>query len=82
MSFQAYTGCRPAEFVHSSEGKASEDPLDEREEADKRAHPRKAVHGNYDDDSDTDTDNEPECDDDREAVSMIFMLCALMRPLA
>jgi hypothetical protein len=65
MLFQAYTGGRPAEFVHSSKGKASEDPLGEREETNKKAHPRKAAHGDYDNDSDA--DDEPECDDDSDA---------------
>ena len=35
MLFQAYTGGRPAEFVHASKGKASQDPLSEAEEANK-----------------------------------------------
>jgi hypothetical protein len=67
MLFQAFTGGRPAEFVHSSKGKASEDPLGEREEASKKAPPRKAAHCDYDDDSDADADAEPECDDDSDA---------------
>ncbi|CZR51447.1 uncharacterized protein PAC_01323 [Phialocephala subalpina] len=69
--FQAYTGGRPAEFVYTSKGKASENPLGEREESNKNAHPRKAAHYDYDDDSDADDDDddddEPECDDDSEA---------------
>jgi hypothetical protein len=67
MLFQAYTGGRPAEFVHSSKGKASEDPLGEREETSKKAPPRKAAHCDYDDDSDADVDDEPECDNDSDA---------------
>ncbi|KAH9203768.1 hypothetical protein DL95DRAFT_418785 [Leptodontidium sp. 2 PMI_412] len=67
MLFQAYTGGRPAEFVHASKGKASEDPLGEREEANKNAHPRKATHYNHDEDSDADIDGETECDDDSNA---------------
>jgi len=35
MLFQSYTGGRPAEFVHSSKGKASQDPLGEAEDANK-----------------------------------------------
>jgi hypothetical protein len=66
MLFQAYTGGRPAEFVHSSKGKASEDPLGERKGISKSAHPRKAAHCDYDDDSDADPD-EPECDDNSDA---------------
>lgn len=62
MLFQAYTGGRPAEFVHSSKGGASEDPLRKREETNKSVHPGKAAHRDYDDDSDADADDEPECD--------------------
>jgi hypothetical protein len=60
MLFQAYTSGRLAEFVHSSKGKASEDPLGEREETNKNAHHRKAAHCDYDDDSDAGADDEPE----------------------
>ncbi|KAH9204554.1 hypothetical protein DL95DRAFT_418158 [Leptodontidium sp. 2 PMI_412] len=67
MLFQAYTGGRPAEFVHASKGKASEDPLGEREEANKNAHPRKATHCDHDEDSDADIDGATECDDDSNA---------------
>jgi hypothetical protein len=62
MLFQAYTDGQPAEFVHVLKGKASEDPLGEREETNKNVHPWKAAHCDYDDDSDA--DDEPECDDD------------------
>ena len=65
MLFQAYIGGRPTEFVHSSKGKASEDPLGEREETNKNAQPRKAAHCDYDDNSDA--DDEPEHDDDSDA---------------
>jgi hypothetical protein len=68
MLFQAYTGSRPAEFVHSSKGKASEDSLGEREETNENSHPQKAVYCDYDDNSDTgdnsDADEEPEYDGD------------------
>ena len=37
MLFQAYTGGRPAEFVHASKGKASQDPLGEAEERESNA---------------------------------------------
>ena len=40
MLFQAYTGGRPAEFVHASKGKASQDPLGEAE-ANKNERPRR-----------------------------------------
>lgn len=67
MLFQAYTGGRPAEFVHSSKGKASEDTLGEREEEEikKNTLSRKAAHGDYNDkNKDVDVDDELECDDD------------------
>jgi hypothetical protein len=68
MLFQAYTGGRPAEFVHASKGKASEDPLGEREKTSKKAHSRKAAHCNYDDepesDDDSDDGDKPGSDDD------------------
>jgi hypothetical protein len=78
MLFQAYTGGRPAEFVHASKGKASEDPLGEAEEAGKNettwgrvdsGHDRALVASDgpeYDDDSD-DGDG-PESDDDDNAT--------------
>jgi len=65
MLFQAYTGGRPAEFVHVSKGNASQDPLGEREETNKNSHPRKAAH--CDDDDDSDTNDEPEYDGDSDA---------------
>jgi hypothetical protein len=40
MLFQAYTGGRPAEFVHASKGKASQDPLGEAE-VNKNKRPRR-----------------------------------------
>jgi len=52
MLFQSYTGGRPAEFVHSSKGKASQDPLGEAEDANKRERPREATDEDYDDESD------------------------------
>ena len=74
MLFQAYTGGRPAEFVHASKGKASEDPLGERVEADKNAHPREPTHANHDEDSDADIDgNDSNADDGlRSDDEMIF----------
>jgi hypothetical protein len=54
MLFQAYTGGRPAEFVHASKGKASEDPLGEKEETNKNKHFQKVAHSDYNDDSDFD----------------------------
>jgi hypothetical protein len=50
-----------------SKGKASEDPLGEREEANKNVHPRKAAYYDYDNDSDADANDEPECDDNSDA---------------
>ena len=35
MLFQAYNGGRPAEFIHVSKGKASQDPLDDAEEVER-----------------------------------------------
>jgi hypothetical protein len=65
MLFQSYTGGRPAEFVHSSKGKASQDPLGEAEDVNKREPRREAAHNNYDNDSDA--DDGPEYDDDSDA---------------
>jgi hypothetical protein len=62
MLFQSYTGGRPAEFVHSSKGKASQDPLGEAEDANKREGLREATDEDYDDESDA--GDGPECDDD------------------
>ena len=74
LLFQSYTGGRPAEFVHSSKGEASEDPLGETEEINKnrRPHERGDKHNDkgataddgleYDDDSDA--GDSPEYDDD------------------
>lgn len=64
MLFQAYTGGRPAEFVHVSKGKASQDPLGEAE-ANKNERPRRGDEDNgveYNDDSDA--GNGPNYDDD------------------
>ena len=65
LLFQSYTGGRPAEFVHSSKGKASEDPLGEVEETNKntRAQERK----DKDDDKDSGVDDCLEFDDDSDA---------------
>ena len=57
MLFQSYTGGRPAEFVHSSKGKASQDPLGEAEDTNMCEHPQEATNEeatneDYDDDSD------------------------------
>jgi len=61
MLFQSYTGGRPAEFVHSLKGKASQDPLGEAEDANKCEPPQEATGGDYDDESDIGDD--PEYDD-------------------
>lgn len=61
MLFQSYTGGRPAEFVHSSKGKATQDPLGETEEANKNEDYRKTACNSDDDDSDT--GDSPEYDD-------------------
>jgi hypothetical protein len=73
LLFQSYTGGRPAEFVHSSKGKASEDPLGEAETTNKQRRPRErrdehdAKGGNADDGLEYDDDSDaggPESDDD------------------
>jgi hypothetical protein len=73
LLFQSYTGGRPAEFVYSSKGKASEDPLGEAEEIIEYRRPveRGDIHNakgtdaddglGYDDNSDT--GGGPEYDD-------------------
>lgn len=47
MLFQAYTGGRPAEFVHASKGKASQDPLGKAEHANNRRRPREAQNEDF-----------------------------------
>jgi hypothetical protein len=61
MLFQSYTGGRPAEFVHSSKGKASQDPLGEAEDTNMCEPPQEATDEDYDDDSDA--GDGPEYDD-------------------
>jgi hypothetical protein len=62
MLFQSYTGGRPAEFVHSSKGKASQDRLGEAEDTNMCEPPQEATNEDYDDDSDA--GDGPEYDDD------------------
>jgi len=64
MLFQSYTGGRPAEFVHSSKGKASQDPLGETEDANKHEPHQETVYNNYDNDSDADDGSEYNDDSD------------------
>jgi len=52
MLFNAYTGGRPAEFVHASKGKASLDPLGEADETSKHERLREVTGKDYDDESD------------------------------
>jgi hypothetical protein len=59
MLFQSYTGGRPAEFVHSSKGKASQDPLGEAEDANKCEPLQEATDG----DDESDIGDDPEYDD-------------------
>ena len=61
MLFQSYTGGRPAEFVYSSKGKASQDPLGDAEDANKCKRSQEATDGDYNDESDISDD--PEYDD-------------------
>jgi hypothetical protein len=56
MLFQSYTGGRPAEFVHSSKGKAADDPLGEAK-TDKDMRPRELTNHGWDDKSDTEDAN-------------------------
>jgi hypothetical protein len=65
MLFQAYTGGRPAEFVHTSKGKACQDPLGEAEEAKNKRPPKRGYENDglqYDDDSEA--GDGPDYDDD------------------
>ena len=66
MLFQAYTGGRPAEFVHASKGKACQDPLGEAEEANRNE--RFCKRGDKDDglqyDDDSDAGDAPDYDED------------------
>jgi hypothetical protein len=65
LLFQSYTGGRPAEFVHSSKGKASEDPLGEAEETIEHRRPRE--EGGTHDAKGADADDGLEYDDDSDA---------------
>jgi hypothetical protein len=48
-------------------GKASKDPLGEREETNKSVHPRKAAYSDYNDNSNANANDKPECDDNSDA---------------
>jgi hypothetical protein len=65
LLFQSYTGGRPAEFVHSSKGKASEDPLGEADETNKNK--RRQETTGVDDDEESNADDGLEFDDDSDA---------------
>jgi hypothetical protein len=65
LLFQSYTGGRPAEFVHSSKGKASEDPLGEADETDKNK--RRQERKDVDNDEDSNADDGLVFDDDSDA---------------
>jgi len=81
MLFQAYTGGRPAEFVHSSKGKASQDPLGVSEAADKAQQDRETPRRNHNDkdddndslefDHDSDAGDGPQLDNDSD-VDCLF----------
>lgn len=72
MLFEAYTGGRPAEFVHTSKGKASEDPLGDVEEANKAKQAQERVGEDYKEDNidngldnnNSDASDGPELDSD------------------
>ena len=72
MLFQSYTGGRPAEFVHSSKGKASDDPLGKAEDTNKCEPPQEVIDGDYSDESDAgegpDYDDGDLCEDDENAA--------------
>jgi hypothetical protein len=63
MLFQAYTGGRPAEFVHVSKGKASQDPLGKAEDANQGERRQDATEEDYDDESDAGDGPEFDIDD-------------------
>ena len=65
MLFQSYTGGRPAEFVYSSKGKASQDPLSEAEAIKENEWPWETVNNSYD--HERDANNSLEYDDDSNA---------------
>jgi hypothetical protein len=65
MLFLAYTGGRPAEFVHSSKGKASQDPLGEAEEANKAKQTQQSAGKDYN--REDDIDDSLDYDDDSDA---------------
>jgi hypothetical protein len=65
LLFQSYTGGRPAEFVHSSKGKASQDPLGEAKETNKNRRPQERE--NKHDDKGVSLDDGLEFDDDSDA---------------
>jgi hypothetical protein len=62
MLFQSYTSGRPVEFVHSSKGKASQDPLGEAEDVNKREC-LEVTEEVYDDESDAGDGPEFDVDD-------------------
>jgi hypothetical protein len=71
MLFQSYTAGRPAEFVHSPKGKASQGPPWRSRRCQQTRTPRETEYNNYDNDSDAGDGPEYEddglfdCDDER-----------------
>lgn len=63
MLFNAYTGGRPAEFVHALKGKASQDSLGEADDTSKLERLPSVPGKNYDDESDA--GDGPEDDEDK-----------------
>ncbi|KAM0139056.1 hypothetical protein ACHAP3_003324 [Botrytis cinerea] len=61
MLFQSYTGGRPAEFIHSSKGKASEDPFG-KAETDKDVRSRESTSHDWNDKSDIEDADDSEYD--------------------
>ncbi|KAF4633187.1 hypothetical protein G7Y89_g4931 [Cudoniella acicularis] len=64
MLFQAYTSSRPAKIVHSSKGKASQDPLGDIEEPCKAERAREEAGQDYN--KENDVDDSLDYDDDSE----------------
>ena len=62
--FQAYTGGRPAEFVHGSKNAASQDPLGEEEEAPELEHPQPSIQLNQADGDCSDYEDDSEAGDE------------------
>lgn len=86
LLFQSYTSGRPAEFVHSSKGEASKDPLGEAKEINKKEEAQNKAdkeldNGDnasggleYDDNSDAGDDSKYDSDDLFESLQCILVM--------